>query len=271
MEIPGNPWQEAWENSKPVPARRQKRLFDDTKEAENVLHYLTSLKPGELTQMVMPVLLHASVHRIIQESLSQVTHTNQVLNEAIPLLSQMSKLSCRPEVKHYSTADGSQDFNKRRDVSIEVIRRIQSCELKLAQALSLRSKFLKDALKVRATLFPTEDQDDVSKHMEHFVQDLYAKKEVKVVGASRGPAGQLIRQMFQEAHRAKEMLVRDVDSHLVEDEVVFPPEFSKEYIIRLSCPSPYPYSGKSPQRMYCCIKDNEFRLAGAFSVDKLYS
>ncbi len=57
-------WQEAWRNAKPVPARRQKRLFDDTREAEKVLQYLTSLKPGELTQMMLPTLLHAATLRI---------------------------------------------------------------------------------------------------------------------------------------------------------------------------------------------------------------
>ena len=31
MEASGNLWQEAWSNAKPVPARRQKRLFDDTR------------------------------------------------------------------------------------------------------------------------------------------------------------------------------------------------------------------------------------------------
>lgn len=36
MQIPGNIWSEAWQSAKPVPARRQKRLFDDTKEAEKV-------------------------------------------------------------------------------------------------------------------------------------------------------------------------------------------------------------------------------------------
>jgi Rab3 GTPase-activating protein catalytic subunit len=39
MKIPGNVWIEAWTNSKPVPVRRQKRLFDDTKEAENVTFF----------------------------------------------------------------------------------------------------------------------------------------------------------------------------------------------------------------------------------------
>ena len=37
MRIPGNIWLETWQTAKPVPARRQKRLFDDTKEAEKVL------------------------------------------------------------------------------------------------------------------------------------------------------------------------------------------------------------------------------------------
>lgn len=36
MQIPGNVWYEAWQSAKPVPAYRQKRLFDDTKEAEKV-------------------------------------------------------------------------------------------------------------------------------------------------------------------------------------------------------------------------------------------
>ena len=36
MQIPGNMWVEVWQSAKPVPARRQRRLFDDTKEAEKV-------------------------------------------------------------------------------------------------------------------------------------------------------------------------------------------------------------------------------------------
>ena len=37
MQIPGNMWVEVWQSAKPIPARRQKRLFDDTKEAEKVV------------------------------------------------------------------------------------------------------------------------------------------------------------------------------------------------------------------------------------------
>lgn len=43
MKIPNNMWVEAWETAKPTPARRQRRLFDDTKEAEKVSTVLSTL------------------------------------------------------------------------------------------------------------------------------------------------------------------------------------------------------------------------------------
>jgi hypothetical protein len=38
MRIQGNVWQENWQNARPCPVRRQKRLFDETKEAEKACH-----------------------------------------------------------------------------------------------------------------------------------------------------------------------------------------------------------------------------------------
>ena len=68
MEIEGNIWKEAWENAKPVPAKRQRRLFDDTREAEKVLQYLTNLKPSEAAHLLMPVLEHVAIVRISKEA-----------------------------------------------------------------------------------------------------------------------------------------------------------------------------------------------------------
>lgn len=36
MQLPDNLWVEVWQQARPIPARRQKRLFDDGKEAEKV-------------------------------------------------------------------------------------------------------------------------------------------------------------------------------------------------------------------------------------------
>ena len=46
MILPGNTWLEVWDTAKPVPAIRQKRLFDETREAEKALHFLESQSPG---------------------------------------------------------------------------------------------------------------------------------------------------------------------------------------------------------------------------------
>ena len=53
MRAPGNTWQEVWNQAKAVPARRQKRLFDDTKEGEKVR---TFTKYGKATRSLKLVI-----------------------------------------------------------------------------------------------------------------------------------------------------------------------------------------------------------------------
>lgn len=66
--IPGNTWQTVWKSAKPVPARRQRRLFDDTKEAEKVLHFFESQTLGQVCQMTAAPLFHTAILRIQKES-----------------------------------------------------------------------------------------------------------------------------------------------------------------------------------------------------------
>lgn len=68
MNIPGNTWQTVWSSAKPVPARRQKRLFDDTKEAEKVLHFLESQTLGSIGQLAVAALFHSSLIKLSKES-----------------------------------------------------------------------------------------------------------------------------------------------------------------------------------------------------------
>ena len=67
MQIPGNMWVEVWHSAKPVPVRRQKRLFDDTKEAEKVLHFLATMKPADAAMRLMPMLIHAAIMKLLQQ------------------------------------------------------------------------------------------------------------------------------------------------------------------------------------------------------------
>lgn len=64
MLIPGNTWQTVWSSAKPVPARRQKRLFDDTKEVEKVLHFLESQTLGSIGQLIIAPLFHSSLLKL---------------------------------------------------------------------------------------------------------------------------------------------------------------------------------------------------------------
>lgn len=68
MMIPGNTWQTVWSSAKPVPARRQKRLFDDTKEAEKVLHFFESQTLGSIGQLTIAPLFHSSLIKLQKES-----------------------------------------------------------------------------------------------------------------------------------------------------------------------------------------------------------
>ena len=43
-----------------MPAHRQKRLFDETREAEKVLQFLTNLGPGDISQLVLPTIMQAA-------------------------------------------------------------------------------------------------------------------------------------------------------------------------------------------------------------------
>lgn len=50
----------------------------------------------------------------------------------------------------------------------------------------------------------------------------------------------------------------------------FPRPSAREYILRTIVPRPAPYSKQLPQRLFCSIEEDEFRIAGAFSSDSVF-
>ena len=69
MRIPGNIWLETWQTAKAVPARRQKRLFDDTKEAEKVYEVYSDFVYKCLSFLLIttPRILHSSFEKQFYE------------------------------------------------------------------------------------------------------------------------------------------------------------------------------------------------------------
>ncbi|XP_071768528.1 rab3 GTPase-activating protein catalytic subunit [Centroberyx gerrardi] len=253
MKIPGNMWVEAWETARAIPARRQRRLFDDTKEAEKVLHYLAVQKPADLTRHLLPCILHAAILKLKEEeSVEDIPSVKKAIQQAT---SHASKVLHHP----------SPDYKKLEDV----INQLMAVETVIARARSLKAKF---------GISKVEKGED-TEELEKFVSSLLEEPEVAVMGAGRGPAGSIIHRLFVSSQRAA--LLAPLDEDLgraggAEDRKPmggginvpdFPSAAGREILLRTCVPRPAPYSKALPQRLFCVLMREEFRLAGAFSSD----
>ncbi|XP_020495580.2 rab3 GTPase-activating protein catalytic subunit isoform X1 [Labrus bergylta] len=256
MKIPGNMWVEAWETARVTPARRQRRLFDDTKEAEKVLHYLAVLKPADVTRHLLPCILHSAILKLKEEeSVEDIPSVRKNIRQST---SQASKLLHPPNY----------DYKKIEDF----INQLIAMETVITRARSLKAKF---------SICEGEKGED-TEELEKFVSSLLEEPEVEVIGAGQGPAGSIIHKMFINAQRLADFtsdeaaLLSALEEDLSSDRKPtggsnkvpdFPPPAGREILLRTCVPRPTPYSKALPQRLFCVLMKEEFRLAGAFSSD----
>nr|XP_043869718.1 rab3 GTPase-activating protein catalytic subunit isoform X2 [Solea senegalensis] len=262
MKIPGNMWVEAWDTARVIPVRRQRRLFDDTKEAEKVLHYLALQKPADLTRHLLPCIIHAAILKLKEEELvedipSVKKSIQQAISQACKLLHPYNQDS--KKLESWSRINQRSVLHPR-----DFINQLISMEIAITRARSLKAKFaVNDAEK-------GEDREE----LEKFVGSLLEEPEVVVIGAGQGPAGSIIHRLFVNAQRAALLSPLDEDlgsdrkstggSNKVPD---FPSPAGREILLRTCVPRPAPYSKPLPQRLFCVLMKEEFRLAGAFSLD----
>uniref|UniRef100_A0A3B4Z658 Rab3 GTPase-activating protein catalytic subunit n=1 Tax=Stegastes partitus TaxID=144197 RepID=A0A3B4Z658_9TELE len=247
MKIPGNMWVEAWETARVTPARRQRRLFDDTKEAEKVLHYLAMQKPADVASHLLPCMIHAAILKLKEEeSVEDIPSVKKSIQQAV---SQASKLLHPP----------NRDYKK-----LEVS---DNCtQIFTGNVLMWCQTFGPNCFSELFTTFHLESLK--------FVSSLLEEPEVAVIGAGQGPAGSIIHRLFINSQRAA--LLAPMDDDLVSDRKLtgrsskvadFPPPAGREILLRTCVPRPAPYSKALPQRLFCVLMKDEFRLAGAFSTD----
>ncbi|KPP72499.1 hypothetical protein Z043_108492, partial [Scleropages formosus] len=159
----------------------------------------------------------------------------------------------------------SPDYKK---LEQDVINQMVEVETVIARARSLKAKFG----------IGTDDRGEDDVELERFVSLLLEEPEAVVVGASRGPAGSIIHQMFVNAQRAAllapgedepgrggraENGLKTIGSGVPD----FPAPAGREILLRTCVPRPAPYSKALPQRIFCVLMKDDFRLAGAFSSD----
>ncbi|XP_058804801.1 rab3 GTPase-activating protein catalytic subunit [Phymastichus coffea] len=241
MLIANNPWSSTWESAQPVPAHRQKRLFDDTREAEKALHYLASRRIGQVSQLLLPVLAHAALATLREQKV-----------EAMPnLLDVVQSIHNRLQ---YATKPISQKLQ----VYEEITRDIEILETLIAQVKSLQLK-----------LAPAGESHSHDEEFTSFLVQLMRSKEVSVPKASAGPLGNRITSMFFEAQKAAYLMTTGIaEADLSPDKIKpFSRPTSKEYILRGMSPRPTIASTQQPHRLYVSIDRDSIRMAGAFSED----
>lgn len=92
-----------------------------------------------------------------------------------------------------------------------------------------------------------------------FVAQLHSHNEIPIRNAAKSRLGQRLVTMFTNSN--------EIDSR--KTSFILPA--GKEYILRSSIARPsQSRSRPSPQRMYCLLAQDEFRLSGAFSEDTTF-
>ncbi|XP_061548192.1 rab3 GTPase-activating protein catalytic subunit isoform X2 [Phycodurus eques] len=249
MKIPGNIWVETWENARAVPANRQRRLFDDTKEAEKVLHYLEVQKPADLTCHLLPCIIHAAILKLKEEeAFDNIPAVKKNIQKATV---QASKLL--------------QQFNPDASNLEDCIEFLIALEMVIAQFRSLKTKF---GIAENANEEETEE-------LRHFLKSLLEEPEVGVSGAGQGRVGGIIHRLFvnvqetaildKETGQRKEEEMKQTEGDTKTQD--FPSPAGREILLRTCIPRPAPYSKALPQRLFCVLMRDEFRLVGAFSSD----
>ncbi|XP_051938960.1 rab3 GTPase-activating protein catalytic subunit [Hippocampus zosterae] len=249
MKVPGNIWVETWENAKAVPAHRQRRLFDDTREAEKVLHFLEVQKPADLSCHLLPCIIHAAILKLKEEEAFE--NIPSVKNNIQKATVQASKLlqQFNPD---YSNLEDCIDF-------------LIAMEMVIAQYRSLKTKFA----------IAEAENEEQRENLRQFLNSLLEEPEVVVSGAGQGKIGGIIYRLFvnvqESANLDKEpVLKKNEERKLTEGDGKnhdFPSPAGREILLRTCIPRPAPYSKSLPQRLFCVLTRDEFRLVGAFSSD----
>ena len=170
MMIPNNPWSSTWNSAQPVPAHRQKRLFDDTREAEKALHYLSTKRLGEIVDLLLPVLTHCALVTLSEHNIKILSTSADI----IQTIQNKLQYATKPiHLKYHLYEDIVQDVER----AEALIAQYNSLELKLT----------------------TKNSDD--KELASFVAQLMQGKEVCVPNGPRGYLGTRITKMFCDAQK----------------------------------------------------------------------
>jgi Rab3 GTPase-activating protein catalytic subunit len=224
-----------------------------------IFEWLNSLSIGQIVANILPVLIHSIIVQLLDEAKPLLDNSELNLNKNFEDLIEKSIIVTR-DLNGLTKYEVSKNLNFTffsnliKNLLKDLVNSIESIENILARFKLLKKKFAIDN----------------DKSNEFLVQCLIASfnhTEVKIKQGSRSESAKLVIKF-----------VENMASRNAENTIEKPASFidalngpcKREYIIRSSCSRPAPYSRQSPQKMYCLVKNNEFRLAGAFTEDTMF-
>ncbi|XP_049583647.1 rab3 GTPase-activating protein catalytic subunit isoform X7 [Syngnathus scovelli] len=230
-------------------ARMQSACLLSDMESFKVLHYLEMQKPADLCRHLLPCIIHATILKLKEEEAF----------ENIPTVKkniQKATIQAGKLLQQFHLDDNNLE---------DCIDSLIAMEMIIAQFRSLKTKF---------GIAEAENEDQREK-LRLFLNSLLEEPEVVVIGAGQGKVGGIIHRLFlitketaildkeSEPRKEEERKLTEGDSKIRD----FPSPAGREILLRTCIPRPAPYSKALPQRLFCVLTREEFRLVGAFSSD----
>ncbi|XP_031617314.1 rab3 GTPase-activating protein catalytic subunit [Contarinia nasturtii] len=245
MLIPGNTWQNVWNTAKPVPARRQRRLFDDTREAEKALHFLETRNIGQIVQLCIVPLFHASILRVREES----SKFSSIIPNYEKTMEKLQHLCCRLSRDAWISHTTSTKGNSKQKWE-NMLMEITNTEYMVVKCYSVIRK-----------LYPNvenfEDND------VNALKSLLSANEVQLEEGAFGPLSQQILRLFTQVKRAQSEQLQDLENI----PITLPEAVEKEFTVRVCGQTSHAIGTGGPQFLRIILKPEEFRICGAFSHD----
>ena len=252
-------WLQAWRDTESVPAHRQKRLFDDTKEAEKVLQFLSTLSPSELACLIFPNLLQAALCHFSSLPVASERRCAEYLGDLQARLGEVEQLGIE-------FAENSVKFYRE---CLSLLARIDAhfCSIQAIYNYLMHGYHVLNDVEMR-TYF-----QDVSEELLGLAARLQktTSEGIEIEGAAGSVQGQAVRGVFKSVLSSHSPLKRKMGlegSGLLN---LAPPTFGKpifrEYVLRTICPNPQSYSTTCHHRLYAGLSQDETRIAIAVSED----
>ncbi|XP_062547001.1 rab3 GTPase-activating protein catalytic subunit-like isoform X2 [Armigeres subalbatus] len=252
MMIPGNTWQTVWEDARPVPARRQRRLFDDAKEAEKVLHYFDSRTLGQIAQLTMSALFHSAIRTLHSEAETDIEVIPHFAENFEKITNTCCKLSRENWISSAPTSRGTS--TKKFEALLSDITHLENV---IIQVRSLRKKLFSS---------PTDGNDETSDtdSERKMLSSLLKALESELDDGAKSAMAKRVLGMFTEAKMAANEQTNEQTVALT-----LPDPVEKQFTLRLGGKTINKGIG-SPQFMRAILTHNEFRLCGAFSQNTTF-